>query len=166
CRFVQTIPPHFRLPWNHDLQEEPLDRPDEESVSEDEGEVSVDDVSEESDVSSFSAFGELLEVSSEVSGYDTVSSEEEEVDEDEDDLPPQCRFVQTIPPHFRLPWNHDLQEEPLECQEENSLRGTSPRYQESVELDPAPSTSGPCVSRKRTREGDAQEELPAKRISH
>ncbi|MEQ2215253.1 hypothetical protein XENOCAPTIV_029670 [Xenoophorus captivus] len=71
----------------------------------------------------------------------------------------------TIPPHFRLPWNHDLQEEPLECQEENSLRGTSPRYQESVELDPAPSTSGPCISRKRTREGDAEEELPAKRIS-
>ncbi|MEQ2179272.1 hypothetical protein GOODEAATRI_022973, partial [Goodea atripinnis] len=170
CRFVQRIPPNFRLPWNH---EEGLDHPDEEPISEDERPLIINeedegyDAEEESkasDISSPMAFGNFPKVSSNFPGYDTMSSEEEEVDEDKD-LPPQCRFVQTIPPNFRLPWNHALQEEPPECQEDNSFRGTSPCDQESVEGDVAPSTSGSCFSRKRTREGDSEEELPAKRTS-
>ncbi|MED6281700.1 hypothetical protein CHARACLAT_024337 [Characodon lateralis] len=170
CQFVQRIPSNFRLPWNH---EKPLDHPDEEPISEDERQLIINeedegyDAEEESkasDISSPMAFGNFPKVSSNFPGYDTMSSEEEEVDEDKD-LPPQCRFVQTIPPNFRLPWNHELQEEPPECQEDNSFRGTSPCDQESVEVDLAPSTSGSCFSRKRTREGDSEEELPAKRTS-
>ncbi|XP_036000808.1 histone-lysine N-methyltransferase SETD1B-like [Fundulus heteroclitus] len=79
-----------------------------------EGEVDVEALSEEPETFSISSSDGILETSSGLSGYDTMTSEDEELDEDEDDLPPQLRFVQRIPPDFRLPWYHPLEEEPPE----------------------------------------------------
>jgi len=95
-------------------------------------EEEIEDSDDEEDVGSFS--GESLELSSDFSGYDTMSSEEE----DDDHLLPHLRFTETVSRYFRLPWNQP--EESSEGEEDHQPRWPgffSRRREEDDEEEPS-----------------------------
>ncbi|XP_012713724.2 uncharacterized protein LOC105922377 [Fundulus heteroclitus] len=128
----EVLLPNFRILWDLDVPEEPLEHEEDagprgtsrgpyglhSSEDEDESDFSCSDLPEAAGVQM---------VSSEESGHSSWDTEEEEDTCVVEEPSPKRRIVQVLLPNFKILWDLDEPEEPLEHEEDAEPQGTSPR---------------------------------------